>query len=44
MLQPLDDDTRRAALDELRATVAAHETADGVRFGSSAWLITAVKG
>jgi SAM-dependent methyltransferase len=44
MLQPLGDDARRAALDELRATVAAHETADGVRFGSSAWLITAVRG
>jgi SAM-dependent methyltransferase len=37
----LDDDKRTLALTELRKTVAAHESADGVFFGTSAWLITA---
>lgn len=37
----LDDDGRANALAELRKTVAAHEQADGVLFGTSAWLITA---
>lgn len=39
----LDEGTRSAALDRLRARVAAHETADGVLMGSAAWLITAVR-
>jgi SAM-dependent methyltransferase len=42
MLQGLDDDTRARALAELRTTLAAHETSDGVLLGSHAWLITAV--
>jgi SAM-dependent methyltransferase len=42
MLQGLDADTRERALDQLRASLAAHETSDGVQAGSHAWLITAV--
>jgi SAM-dependent methyltransferase len=37
----LDDARRAEALDALRATVEAHDTGDGVLFGTSAWLITA---
>jgi SAM-dependent methyltransferase len=37
----LDADDRSSALDRLHTTVVAHETAEGVLFGSSAWLITA---
>lgn len=37
----LDDAGRAYALAELQRTVAAHESAEGVLFGSSAWLITA---
>ena len=37
----LDDADRARALDELQRTVAAHDTGDGVLFGTSAWLITA---
>lgn len=37
----LDDADRARALDELRRTVAEHDTGDGVLFGTSAWLITA---
>lgn len=37
----LDDDGRAQALAGLHKTVAAHDTADGVLFGTSAWLITA---
>ncbi len=43
MLKDLDELTRARALDNLRATVAAHETPDGVVFGSAAWVITARK-
>jgi SAM-dependent methyltransferase len=43
MLEPLDEPARRAALDALHATFRAHETADGVVFDASAWIITAVK-
>ena len=32
---------RTEALDRLRALLAAHETPDGVLFGSSCWIITA---
>lgn len=35
---------RKKALDNLRATLAAHETTDGVAYGSAAWLITARRG
>ena len=41
LTQELDDAARQHALDALRATVVAHESADGVLFGASAWLITA---
>ena len=41
MTQDLSDEDRAKALGALRETLAAHETADGVLFGSSAWLITA---
>jgi SAM-dependent methyltransferase len=37
----LDDVDRTRALAELRTTIAAHDSADGVLFGTSAWLITA---
>ena len=37
----LDEATRAAALEQLRRTLKEHETADGVRFAGSAWLVTA---
>jgi SAM-dependent methyltransferase len=37
----LDGATRTAALEQLHHTLADHETADGVLFSGSAWLITA---
>ena len=43
MLQGLDDPGRRRAVDALRATMAAHETGDGVVFGSAAWTIRATR-
>jgi SAM-dependent methyltransferase len=43
MLTDLDDDRRRAALDELHAAMASHEGTDGVELGSAAWLVTAVR-
>jgi SAM-dependent methyltransferase len=41
LLGGLDDASAARALEALRATLAAHETAEGVRFDSRAWLITA---
>ena len=41
LTQDLDAAGRERALDGLRQTVVAHESADGVLFGTSAWLITA---
>jgi SAM-dependent methyltransferase len=41
MLADLDEAAKARALENLRATVAAHETADGVVFGSAAWVVTA---
>jgi SAM-dependent methyltransferase len=41
MLEGLDEAGRRRALDDLRATVDAHLTSDGVVFGSAAWVIRA---
>ena len=41
MLQGLDDHGRTCALDALRATIDAHETADGVLYPSAAWIVTA---
>jgi hypothetical protein len=37
----LDRPAKSRALDRLLATIAAHHTADGVLFASSAWLIIA---
>jgi SAM-dependent methyltransferase len=37
----LDDADRARAFDALRATVEAHETTDGVVFGSACWLVSA---
>ena len=41
MLDGLDDERRAAALDALRTTTAAHQTADGVTFASATWITTA---
>jgi SAM-dependent methyltransferase len=41
LLASLDAPTAEHALDRLRATLAAHATADGVHFDSRAWIITA---
>jgi SAM-dependent methyltransferase len=43
LLADLDDTQKAEALDNLRDTIADHETGDGVVFGSSAWLVTARK-
>jgi SAM-dependent methyltransferase len=43
MLEGLDDDGRARGLDALRATMADHDTADGVTFESAAWTIQAVR-
>jgi SAM-dependent methyltransferase len=43
MLEGLDDAGRGRAVDALRATMAAHETSDGVVFGSAAWTIRATR-
>jgi SAM-dependent methyltransferase len=43
LLEDLDDETRAQPLDHLRATIAAHETPDGVIFRSLAWVMTARK-
>jgi SAM-dependent methyltransferase len=43
MLEGLDDDGRDRAQEALRSTVAEHETADGVTFGSAMWLVTATR-
>lgn len=41
LLNGLGDADTRHALDGLRATMAAHDSGSGVRFGSAAWLISA---
>ncbi|PRX46682.1 ubiquinone/menaquinone biosynthesis C-methylase UbiE [Prauserella shujinwangii] len=41
LLTGLDAASYRHAIDRLRATLDAHDTGDGVWFGSRAWLITA---
>jgi SAM-dependent methyltransferase len=43
MLDGLDDVGRARAVDGLRTTTVAHQTSDGVLFGSAAWTITAVR-
>lgn len=37
----LDDADTQAALDALHRTLVDHQASDGVRFGASAWLVTA---
>jgi len=41
MLEGLDDAGRTRAIDSLHATMAAHETPDGVFFESAAWTVSA---
>ncbi len=41
LTEGLDEDRRAEAHAALRQTIAAHETPDGVLFGTAAWLITA---
>jgi ubiquinone/menaquinone biosynthesis C-methylase UbiE len=43
MLDGLDASGRRRALDALRATLAAHETVDGVVYDSAIWVIRAMR-
>src|SRR3954452_11193326 len=43
LLQDLDVDDARRALDVLRRVIEAHETDDGVVFDSRAWMIRAVR-
>jgi SAM-dependent methyltransferase len=44
LTEQLDEATKARALGNLRAVLAAHETSEGVRFDSRAWLITARRG
>lgn len=41
LLQSADDQQRARAIDNLHRVMKAHESEDGVRLGSGAWLITA---
>jgi SAM-dependent methyltransferase len=43
MLEGLGDDDRKRARRELRGTIAAHETRDGVLYDSAAWLTVATR-
>jgi SAM-dependent methyltransferase len=43
MVDGLDDAARGRAMDALRATIASHETTDGVRYGAAAWTTRAVR-
>ena len=43
MLEGLDETGRLQASDDLRATLSAHATPEGVAFGSSAWMIRATR-
>ncbi|WP_030770867.1 class I SAM-dependent methyltransferase [Streptomyces sp. NRRL F-2664] len=43
MLDGLDDAGRRRALDDLRATLTAHESDEGVRYTSAVWIVRAVR-
>jgi SAM-dependent methyltransferase len=44
MLRNLDEVGRASALTALRASIEAHETADGVLYPSAAWIVTARRG
>jgi SAM-dependent methyltransferase len=41
MLDGLDDDHRRRAIEALRSSLAARQSPAGVRYDSAAWLVTA---
>ena len=41
--EKLKAQTKAQAVDNLRALMAAHQSADGITFDSSAWIITARK-
>ncbi|MGY1824098.1 class I SAM-dependent methyltransferase [Geodermatophilus sp. SYSU D00079] len=41
LLEGLDAADRERARESLRASLTAHETGDGVAYGSAAWLVTA---
>lgn len=43
MLDGLDDDGRRRAVEALRSSLAARQSPAGVRYDSAAWLVTAVR-
>lgn len=43
MLEGLDDSGRARALDNLRATLTAHDTGSGVELDSAAWIIQAAR-
>ncbi|MFG2335326.1 class I SAM-dependent methyltransferase [Streptomyces yangpuensis] len=43
MLDGLDEAGRRRAVDDLRATLTAHETGDGVRYASATWIVRATR-
>jgi SAM-dependent methyltransferase len=43
MLDGLDDAGRARAVEDLRATMHAHDTGEGVTFGSAVWTVTAVR-
>jgi len=43
MLDGLDDTGRARALGSLRATLATHDTGNGVQYGSAAWTIQATR-
>jgi SAM-dependent methyltransferase len=43
LLEGLDPDQTALALDSLHATLAAHDTGDGVWFDSRAWVVTAFR-
>ena len=43
MLHGLDEAGRKRALDNLRATLTAHDVGDGVHFSSACWLVRATR-
>jgi hypothetical protein len=44
MLRDLDDHARARALDDLRTSIDAHETDEGVLYPSATWIISATRG
>ncbi|MGW0555795.1 hypothetical protein ACWDZ6_16520 [Streptomyces sp. NPDC002926] len=43
MLDGLDDEGRRRAVDNLRATITAHDTGHDVLYASATWTIMATR-